>query len=144
MSSVYFHYHHYTLSLTNKKAIRSFINNIFLHEKKRLGRLDYIFCGDNYLLEINKKYLKHNYYTDTITFNLSENSNIIKGEIYISIERIKENAEKYNSTFKEEALRVIFHGALHLCGYRDKNNAEIKAMRSAEKKYLLLFKNMIK
>ena len=141
MAPVYFHYNNKKLLLDSKKVLRDFIGRIFLLEKKKLQRLDYIFCGDEFLLEINKNYLMHNYYTDIITFNLSENKKVITGEIYISIDRIKENALQFNSSFTDEALRVIFHGALHLCGYNDKTKKEREEMLQKENKYLILFKN---
>ena len=142
LNLVYFHYHDRSLSLLHKRSIREFIGFIFLTEKKKLHRLDYVFCGDDYLLELNKEYLNHNYYTDIITFSLPEIQKTITGEIYISLDRIKENAKKYDVNMRDEVLRVVFHGALHLCGYRDKSRNQIKIMRAKENKYLLLFKKL--
>ena len=99
-----------------------------------LASLQFIFCSDDFLLDINKQYLKHNYYTDIITFNLG--ADVIEGEIYISIDRVKENAANYNTSFKRELHRVIFHGVLHLCGYKDKLNEEKMIMRAKEVRYL--------
>jgi probable rRNA maturation factor len=124
------------ISLTKRTALKQFIHTIFSKEKKRLGGLTYIFCSDEYLLEINKTHLQHDYYTDIITFDLSELPGIITGEIYISTDRVRDNAATLGTSIKEEFHRVIFHGALHLCGYNDKNTKQVKAMRAAEDKYL--------
>ncbi|MFT3748881.1 MAG: rRNA maturation RNase YbeY [Agriterribacter sp.] len=120
--------------LTERNKLKKFIQQLFKKEKTALGSLQYIFCSDDFLLEVNKQYLKHNYYTDIITFNLGEN--VIEGEIYISIDRVKDNAATYKTSFKKELHRVIFHGALHLCGYKDKLNEEKKIMRAKEDRYL--------
>jgi probable rRNA maturation factor len=123
----------------NKKEIKRFIVSLFQAEGKRLSTLDYVFCSDEYLLDINREHLQHDYYTDIITFELSDTPSIISGEIYISVPRVKENAVTHNSSFGLELLRVIFHGALHLCGYRDKKKSEITIMRQKEEEYLRLF-----
>lgn len=126
------------LSVRKKKLIKETIIKIFVDEEKTVDYLNYIFCSDNYLLELNTKYLHHNYYTDIITFNLSEGE-AVTGEIYISIDRIKENAVIHCSSVTNELLRVIFHGALHLSGYNDKKKSEITIMRKKEDYYLQLF-----
>jgi probable rRNA maturation factor len=113
---------------------------LFKKEKRILGELHYIFCSDTYLARINREYLHHNTYTDIITFDLSESKAAISGEIYISIDRIRENAVLYNTSFRDELHRVIFHGALHLCGYKDKTTKDAKTIRAKEDFYLnLLF-----
>ena len=112
--------------------------SIFKKEKKELERIDYVFCSDEYLLKINQDFLQHDYYTDIITFDLSESTSVI-GEIYISLDRVTDNAELNKVDFTEEFARVLFHGALHLCGYQDKKKSEIKTMRSKEDHYLTLF-----
>ena len=104
-------------------------------EGKQLGDVSVIFCDDEYLLRINEEYLNHSYYTDIITFDYCENS-VISGDLYISLERITENAEKFKTTFKKELYRVIFHGLLHLVGYKDKTPAEQLIMRNKEDFYL--------
>lgn len=101
--------------------------------------MNYIFCSDNDLLKINKAYLNHNYFTDIITFNLSDNKEIIQGEAYISIDRVMANAKRMKISFKNELLRVIFHGSLHLCGYNDKTNIEAGTMREKEDYYLSIY-----
>jgi len=113
------------------------IEQVFLYEKKLLGRLNYIFCSDETLLNINRQYLKHDYYTDIITFNLSENKEKkITGEIYISLDRVRDNAGKMKLPLNHELARVIFHGALHLCGYKDKTKKEKQEMTKREDFYL--------
>ena len=131
-------------SFTNRTLAKEVVKDLFKKEKKRLAQLTYIFCSDDYLLQINKQYLQHNYYTDIITFDLSEDNNQVTGEVYISLDRVKDNAHTYNVSFQKELLRVIFHGALHLCGYRDKNEKEQTLMRKAEDKYLHYYLSRIK
>lgn len=139
MPSVHFYYADINpLSITKKKLIKNFIRQIFTNEGKPLSSLDYIFCSDLYLLEINKNFLKHDYFTDIISFDLSEAEEVV-GEVYISVDRVKENGVLHSSSFNEELLRVIFHGALHLCGYKDKKKSEITVMRAKEDYYLKLF-----
>ena len=137
--SIKFHYQNTQLTLTQKNSIKAFVATIFQKEKKTLQQLDYIFCTDAFLLEINSQFLNHDDYTDIITFDLSEAPSAIIGEIYISIDRVKENAKLFKTNFKQEALRVIFHGALHLCGYKDKTKSEKAMMRAKEEQYLQAF-----
>jgi rRNA maturation RNase YbeY len=124
------------ISLKNRSALKVFINGIFKKENRELENLTYIFCSDEYLLEINKSHLKHNYYTDIITFDLSETQGAIIGEIYISTDRVRDNASTLKASIKEELHRVIFHGALHLCGYKDKTPKHANEMRAVENKCL--------
>ncbi|HQW83351.1 MAG TPA: rRNA maturation RNase YbeY [Ferruginibacter sp.] len=125
-----------TATLKNKLQLKKFIEKLFKNERTALNKLTYIFCSDKYLLQINKKFLNHNYYTDVITFYFNEPQNPIEGEVYISIDRVKENAKEQNSSFKRELHRVIFHAALHLCGYQDKRKQDILLMRTKENEYL--------
>ena len=125
-------------SLKDRAKLKSFIQVLFKEEGFKLKSLTYIFCSDEYLLNLNQQFLKHNYYTDILTFDFST-SKEKEGEIYISTERVKENAQKLDISFNNELHRVIFHGALHLCGYRDKSKKDITEMRSAEDKYLRLY-----
>jgi len=136
MNRVTFRYADRKLALADKRAIQSFVETIFKKEKRKLAHINYVFCSDIYLLKINRDFLAHDYYTDIITFALSEPGEPVEAEIYISIDRVKENAEQLDISFKEEMLRVIFHGALHLCGYKDKKKTEITLMRSKENHYL--------
>lgn len=108
-------------------------------EGKRIEELNFIFCDDNYLLNINKKYLKHNYLTDIITFDYSENLSLIFGDAYISIDRAKENAKLYKQTLSIEVRRLLIHGLLHLVGYSDKSENNKKIMRELEDNYLEYF-----
>jgi probable rRNA maturation factor len=140
---VSFHYADAKLNFSNKTRLKKFIPTIFKTEKTKLFRLQYIFCSDEYLLQINQSALQHDYYTDIITFNLTEKDSKlgIVGEIYISIDRILENAVTYKKSFEEEALRVIFHGALHLCGYKDKTKTDVFLMRLKEDQYIAAYQN---
>ena len=128
-----------TFLFPDKKGLKQFIELLFKKEKKGLYELTYVFCSDEYLLGINRDFLQHDYYTDIITFDLSENPKQIIGEIYVSIDRIKDNAKTLNTSLKEETLRVLFHGALHLCGYKDKAKTDIIKMRKKEEQYLSLY-----
>lgn len=105
-----------------------------------LGSLNFVFCSDEELLAINKSYLKHDYYTDIITFELSEKGKPVEGEVYISIDRVVDNANSLRESINKELHRVVFHGVLHLCGYSDKRQNEAVKMRAAENKYLSLYK----
>ena len=101
-----------------------------------MKNVDYVFCTDSFLLEMNRQYLNHDTYTDIITFPLSKPGEPIESEIYISVDRIRENAGSFGTGFQSELLRVIFHGALHLCGYKDKTREQSFEMRSKEEQYL--------
>jgi probable rRNA maturation factor len=139
---IHFHFLQRRLSLSDRSRLKLFIASLFKKEKKKLAEINYIFCSDAYLLNINRQYLGHDFYTDIITFGLSEPGKPINAEIYISVDRVRENAREFNSLLKNELHRVIFHGALHLCGYGDKSKKEESLMRRREDKYLgLYFKN---
>lgn len=137
--SLKFHFKDTTINISQRKRLRSFIANIFQDERIIVQSVEYIFCTDSYLLNINNAFLNHDDYTDIITFNLANISEPIIGEIYISVDRIKENAGIFQTTITRELHRVIFHGALHLCGYKDKSIAQRRIMRSMEDKYLSLY-----
>jgi len=134
-SKVQFHFLVNSFSLRDRTRLKAFIETIFKKEGYPLQSLTYIFCSDKYLRSINKTFLSHNYDTDIITFNLSETEKIV-GEVYISIDRVRDNAGFYEKTLKEELHRVIFHGVFHLCGYKDMTVAEKREMRSKEDKAL--------
>jgi len=138
-SNVRFHFLKGSNSLSDRSRLKSFIASLFKREKKRLGEIRYVFCSDDYLLEINRQHLQHDYYTDIITFGLSDPGQPIQAEVYISIDRVRANARQLNNTVKEEIHRVIFHGALHLCGYKDKKAKDQGIMRGMEDKYLRLY-----
>ena len=128
--------------LKQRRLLKKFIIQLFIKEKKSLQSIDIIFCSDEYLLGINKQHLQHDFYTDIITFDLSESlANPIIGELYISVDRVMDNAALSDEKFSTELLRVIFHGLLHLCGFKDKTIKEIKTMRQKEDEYLNLYNN---
>jgi rRNA maturation RNase YbeY len=129
------------ISLRDRTRLKGFLRLLFQKEKVKLAELQYIFCSDDRLLEINKQFLNHDYYTDIITFNLSAGkaNQPINAEIYISVDRVRENARDFNSSVQMELHRVIFHGALHLCGYKDKTRKDQAEMRKMEDRYLRLY-----
>jgi probable rRNA maturation factor len=121
-------------ALKNKRKLSAFIDGIISNYVKgvKTAHLTYVFCTDAFLLEMNTNFLHHDTYTDIITFDLSESKEAMQGEIYISIDRVKENAVTYHTTYADELHRVIFHGALHLCGFKDKKKKDRKIMRENE------------
>jgi probable rRNA maturation factor len=118
-----------------KNHIKKYIKLLINSELKKAGDITVIFCSDKYLLDVNIQYLKHNYYTDIITFNYVE-GNIISGDLFVSVERVIENANKFKTSWLKELYRVIFHGLLHLTGYNDKTPEESIVIRKMEDKYL--------
>ena len=134
-SKVYFFFQGAKANLANRTKLKKYIQLIFKKEGKQLESINYIFCSDKALLEINRQYLNHDFFTDIITFDLSE-SNKVRAEIYISVDRVKENALDLGVSIKSELHRVIFHGVLHLCGYKDKNSLEKEKIRAKEEFYL--------
>ena len=131
-SEIQFHFQHKRLYLKNRTKLKRFLLDLFRKERVEIGSLSYVFCSDDYLLKINQTFLHHNFYTDILTFNLSRPKGPIEGEIYISIDRVKENSQHLKQAYYNELHRVIFHGALHLCGYKDKSPKEISSMRKKE------------
>lgn len=130
----------YPFSLPGRRQLRDMLRILIRKEKKTLESLDFIFCSDDYLLKINQDYLQHDAYTDIITFDMGDhNAGVLEritGEIYISVERVAENATAFKSSFLTELHRVMFHGVLHLCGYGDSTPAEKEKMRELESFYL--------
>jgi probable rRNA maturation factor len=135
-AAVSFFFDEVSVTLRDRKRLKEFIRKLFNKEGGSLASLNYIFCSDNKLLQINRDFLQHDFYTDIITFDLSSESGLTEGEIYISIDRVRENAQSHDATLNKELHRVIFHGALHLCGYKDKSRVEVETMRKAEDRYL--------
>ena len=125
-----------TYKLKNKTSVRQWITQTIQAEGFKLKELTYIFCSDEYLLQINQQYLNHDTYTDIITFDNSETEKVIVGDIFISIDRIRENAIKFNTSDTDELHRVIIHGALHLLGYKDKTIVTKQKMTQKEDFYL--------
>lgn len=117
------------------KEIKSLIGKVISEEKNISGDLNFILTNDNHLLKINKEFLKHNYYTDVISFDNTGDSELAH-EIYISIDKVKKNSINYNVSYKEELIRVMIHGVLHLCGYEDRSNDEKEKMREREDYWL--------
>ena len=111
------------------------MEDIILSEGKKPGEINYIFCDDEYLLQVNREYLKHDYYTDVITFDYVKGKTI-SGDIFVSLQRIFDNAQTLSKDFESEFFRVLAHGLLHICGYKDKTEEEIAEMRSKEDYYL--------
>lgn len=159
-SKVYFFFEKRGFSITKRALLKSFIETLFKKEKTPLESINYVFCSDKRLLEINRGYLRHDYYTDIISFDLSghgepphragspakaSGNRKVKGapgkvaEIYISVDRVRDNAKKMGVSFSNELHRVIFHGALHICGHKDKKVLERLTMRKKEDQYLVLW-----
>ena len=135
-ANIFFHSEcDFMLSKQNERS--KWIVNSMLNENKRVGELSFVFCTDEHLLEKNIKFLNHNSYTDIITFDYCE-GDIIKGDIFISVERVIENANTFRVDFEDEIDRVLIHGVLHLAGYQDKNKEETNTMREKEDFYLSL------
>lgn len=134
-SKVCFFYEQRKISLKNRSSLKTFIEGIFRRERKKLIGLNYIFTSDKVVLKINQQFLHHDFFTDIISFDLGSSAGV-NGEIYISIDRVRENARILHISFREELHRVIFHGALHLCGYKDKTSVDIETMRQKEGYYL--------
>lgn len=123
--------------LENQVKIRQWFEATAKSEGKHIGAINYIFCDDEYLIKINVEFLQHETYTDIITFDYSVGDELIS-DIYISTERVAENAKEFGETFDGELNRVLIHGLLHLCGYKDKTEEEATLMRSKENYYLSL------
>jgi rRNA maturation RNase YbeY len=135
-STIFFNKADKTMTLGNRVALKAFLEKQLKKEGLAIESLQYVFCSDKYLLNINKQFLNHDYYTDIISFDLSETKGQLIGDIYISVDRVKENAKILKTTQANELLRVIFHGALHFCGYKDKKPADAKLMRSMEDRWI--------
>lgn len=136
MNEINFFFNGTSISLPNRKSLKCRITNLFFKEGIRLSTLNYIFCSDEFLLSINKEFLGHDDFTDIITFSLGLPGQPISGEVYISTDRLRENAAKHGVTILNELHRLLFHGALHLCGYKDKTFSAKKVMTSREDYYL--------
>ena len=137
-STVHFFYEDVDFHFKAIRNTKSWLREVIKAENKKLGALSYIFCSDAFLADVNLQYLNHTTLTDIITFDTSENVHLIEGEIYISIERVKENALKFKVSLDQELHRVMVHGVLHLLGYSDKTSQQKKIMRKKEDAYLSL------
>ena len=136
MGTISFTNQEVSLQLRDKLLLKSFLMTIFTKEGKKFKSLSYIFCTDQFLLKLNQQYLNHDTFTDILTFALSNSPLPIVAEIYISVDRVKENARDLKIDFLTELKRVMIHGILHLCGYEDHTKAEKKLMREKEDHYL--------
>ncbi len=130
-------------ALGHRTMLKAFLEKQLYKEGVVVETLQYVFCSDEYLLGINKQYLNHDYYTDIISFDLSEKKKQLIADVYISVDRVKENAKTHGVPYVHELLRVIFHGALHFCGYKDKKPTEQKLMRAMEDKWLKAYLKLI-
>ncbi len=141
MASINFFSEKIRFKLKDPKKTISWIKSVIKKEGATLTSLNYIFCSDEYLKEVNIQYLNHKSYTDIITFNYNPSEKELDGEIYISVDRVRENAETFKTDFKPELNRVIIHGVLHLIGFNDKTKTEKSIMREKEDSYLSLLNN---
>ncbi|HLF45685.1 MAG TPA: rRNA maturation RNase YbeY [Chitinophagaceae bacterium] len=133
---VYFFFNKQSFSLPNRRTLKSFIISMFKKENVLLGEIRYVFCSDKELLRLNKQFLNHDYLTDIITFDFSNDKIKKLAEVYISIDRVRDNSKIFQVSFSQEIHRVIFHGVLHLCGYSDKSKKEKAKMTEKENFYL--------
>lgn len=140
MAAINFFLEDVTFTLKNKTITRAWIKETIIAEGYQLSELNFILCSDEYLLQINREYLQHDDYTDVITFDNSEELKVIVGDIFISLDRVKENAKQFGSTAFDELCRVMIHGALHLLGYKDKTKVAKKLMTEKEDFYLAKMK----
>lgn len=129
-AGIFFTSHEVSFTLQNAEAIKAWIRETISLEEYTLHRLDFVFCSDSFLLEMNHQHLNHDYFTDIITFPLAEDP--IEAEVYISLDRVKDNAASFDTTFERELHRVMIHGVLHLCGYDDHADSDIETMREKE------------
>jgi probable rRNA maturation factor len=140
MPSINYFYHKVNFKLKEPRKLTSWIKRVVEKEGATIQEINYVFCTDTYLLNLNKGFLKHNTFTDIITFDNAEEGSALEGEIYISFDRVQENAEKYRVRFEDELNRVMIHGVLHLLGYKDKKPSEKALMRKKEEACLSLRK----
>ena len=145
MPGIYFHAEEVKNPLAGKvKKYKIWLDSLAANEGGHIEEIHYIFCNDSYILEINKSYLNHDYFTDIITFPYSEEKSGIKSDIFISLETVLSNSETYKEPFEKELHRVMAHGLLHLLGYNDKTPEDEKIMRKKENEYILLWEQMEK
>jgi len=135
--AISYHTEDCTLRFGNRRTVNRWIADTIAAEGRKRGDIAVIFCSDDYLLEINRKHLEHDYYTDIITFDYGE-EDWVSGDLFISIDTVRSNAQEYGVSFLQELHRVIIHGVLHLCGYGDKSPSEAEIMRAKEDFYLSL------
>ena len=138
MNTINFFYEDTAFELAHKEVITSWIIHTITEENHQLSEINYIFCSDEYLHQINVDYLQHDYYTDIITFDNSEDERTVESDIFVSVERVQDNARDQGIPFEQELRRVVIHGVLHLVGYNDKTDEQQMQMREKENAYLSL------
>lgn len=140
---ILFFSHEVKVRTQHKEIIREWLDKTAKKHNHKIGSVHIIFCSDEFLRKMNKEYMNHDYYTDIVTFHYEEKKSTLAGELYISIDRIRENAVKFNIQRENEKRRVIIHGLLHLLGFNDENREEKKMMTTLENKYLRDFEQML-
>ena len=140
MAAIHFHTADQGISLPGKTILKTLLSDLFRKEGRQLAGLSIVFCSDDYLLELNRQFLQHDYYTDILTFLMSERGAPVEGELYISVDRVRDNDRALGVPALQELRRVILHGALHLCGYKDKLKKDQALIRQKEDRYLQLLK----
>lgn len=140
--AIYFSAENIDFELANEPKVKKWISEVVGIQGKRVGNLNYLFCDDAYLINVNRTYLNHDTYTDIITFDYVE-GNVVSGDILISVERVRENAVLFNSSFEQELKRVIIHGVLHLMGQADKSDEDAAEMRRKEESVLALWNTIV-
>lgn len=136
--AVHFHTEDIQFKVPAPARVKAWVQQVVAHEGFETGTINYIFCSDEHLLNINKEYLQHDYYTDIITFDMSDSEDVISADIFVSIDRVRDNARDLGVDETEELHRVLIHGVLHLCGYGDKTKKEQEGMRNTENQYIKL------
>jgi rRNA maturation RNase YbeY len=139
MGTIHFFYEDISFKVKNPRKLKTWISIAVTKEKSSVKEVNYIFCSDSYLLTLNQDYLNHNTYTDIITFDNSESRKNVEGDIFISIDRVRDNASRFNVSFEQELHRVMIHGVLHLLGYKDKTSSQKSLMRKKEEACLSLW-----
>ncbi len=140
MAAIHFHTADQGISLPGKTILKTLLSDLFHKEGRQLAGLSIVFCSDDYLLELNRQFLQHDYYTDILTFLMSERGAPVEGELYISVDRVRDNARALGVPTLQELRRVIIHGSLHLCGFKDKLKKDQALIRQKEDRYLQLLK----
>ena len=140
--AIYFSSENLDFELENESKVKKWISAVVNAQNRRVGNINYLFCDDAYLININRTYLNHDTYTDIITFDYVE-GNVVSGDIMISVERVKENATLFSTTFEQELHRVVIHGVLHLLGQADKTDEEAMEMRKKEEAALALWNTIV-
>lgn len=140
--AIHFFYENIHFKITQNLKLKKWIKTSVEKHGQKIKEINFIFCDDAYLLQINQEYLNHDTYTDIITFDNAEKKGVLESDIFISVERVKENAQNLQIDFEQELRRVLIHGVLHLLGYKDKNKTQEQEMRAKEDEALLWWQNL--